>query len=150
LNRKEPWRLENKGMIQTREKDTYEEIKTYRLHKPEVKAEFQNEIDTEIELIKERFDEINVEETCQAIMNILMTDIQRAFGVAQIDKRKKQTLWWSPAAKEQVKATIQKWKYYLMVKSVYAYEEYKRERLKTEELVTKAKQKEWIDFGEKI
>ncbi|KAL3285762.1 hypothetical protein HHI36_000288 [Cryptolaemus montrouzieri] len=39
----------------------------------------------------------------------------------------------------------QKWKHNLMINSAYAYEEYKRERLKTKKLVTKAKQKDILE-----
>lgn len=131
-------------------KENHITVKTYKLRNRDTAREYQQETEKRIQ---DRLDEIKQESTQQGwniLKNIIIGTATEICGVYKKDNRRKQTAWWTKEIREEVESKKKEWKKYLIDNSPEQYEIYKNQRRRVKELVQAAKQKSWIEFGNRM
>lgn len=143
----------SKGTLEPQEKVTnckYETIRAYKLNDAEVVRQYQQQISTEYWKIKEHIKERDPEQVWMVVKGIILEAARRACGTSKVRKNQKQTAWWTPQIKEEVKIKKKLWKESLTKKTREAYYNYKKQRKKVKDLVKQEKQKTWEEFGKRM
>nr|CAH7747709.1 unnamed protein product [Callosobruchus chinensis] len=125
-------------------------IKTYKLLDKDVAERYKRSVTEQCMQTQEKWREMDVKRLWIVFKNIVISSAENACGVSSMNKSKKQTRWWSDEIKRQVKVKKEKWNAYMDCKTAEKYDEYKKERIKTKEMVTKAKKDSWEEFGRKM
>ena len=82
--------------------------------------------------------------------DIIIDTAVEVCGVTKMNNKGKQMVWWTNEIKEQIKRKKREQKKYTANRTVDNYEAYKQQRKIVKELVGKAKESAWKDFGEKL
>nr|CAH7736900.1 unnamed protein product [Callosobruchus chinensis] len=125
-------------------------IKTYKLLDKDVAERYKRSVTEQCMQTQEKWREMDVKRLWTVFKNIVISSAENACGVSSMNKSKKQTRWWSDEIKRQVKIKKEKWNAYMDCKTSEKYDEYKKERIKTKEMVIKAKKDSWEEFGRKM
>nr|CAH7736536.1 unnamed protein product [Callosobruchus chinensis] len=125
-------------------------IKTYKLLDKDVAERYRKSVTEQCMQTQEKWREMDVKRLWTVFKNIVISSAENACGVSSMNKSKKQTRWWSDEIKRQVKIKKEKWNAYMDCKTAEKYDEYKKERIKTKEMVIKAKKDSWEEFGRKM
>ena len=136
----------------TKEKNQRKEvIKTYRLREEGTAEKYREGIEIEMIKIKEqRWEGTSTETLWKKIRSSLIQTAKKVCGTKIINERRKQTRWWNEEIKREVKLKKQSWQRYLSAGTDADYRRYKEQRGKVKEMVKRAKQQSWEEFGERM
>lgn len=122
-------------------------IRTYKLNETAIAKQYMDLTEREFSLITV---DTNLENMWTFFKNTLLKIAKETCGTILIDKNKKKTSWWNEDIKTEVKTKKKLWQTYLNNRNNENYNKYKVQRLKVKEVVNTAKQKAWVEFGEKM
>jgi Reverse transcriptase (RNA-dependent DNA polymerase)/Endonuclease-reverse transcriptase len=125
-------------------------IKVYKLREKEIAEKYKNQTEKEIYEKKNTIRYSTTEEMWEILKTTILKAAADVCGITITGGNKKRTKWWNVNIQEQVKVKKQKWKEYLKEKTAESYEIYKNQRKCVKDLVMKAKEEEWEEFGEKL
>lgn len=127
---------------------TINKIRSYKLQDANIAKRFEEAVESEIDLITDH--NITIDDLWKSIEETITKAAKEACGTIRVSKNKKQTQWWNQDIKKEIQIKKKKWKNYIGNKTVTNYNEYKVQRAKVKEMVKKAKEKSWEEFGEKM
>lgn len=127
-----------------------EVIKTYRLQEEETANRYREKIGVEMKKIKDMNDNTCLENLWRSLRDTIIKIARETCGSTRAIKTKKQTRWWNEEIKREVKIKKQRWQSYLRNRNDKNYDNYREQRIRVRELVKKAKQQSWEEFGRKM
>lgn len=128
----------------------YESIKTYKLQNKTNAEIYKNTLEKKFESTVEYIDLNNLEILWNYFKNTILQIATKICGSSKKINYRKQTSWWTNDIKRQIKIKKKSWTTYLSNRTTNNYEQYKNERKRVKQLVSEAKKKQWIEFGEKM
>lgn len=129
---------------------TREMVRVYKLREEETARDYREKIEKEMEKIKKYLKNLSLENLWKKVRDTIISVAKESCGSRRLGGDKKRTKWWSDEIRAEIKLKKQKWGAYLGNKSERSYNDYKEQRTKVKELVKRAKQKSWEEFGEKM
>lgn len=124
-------------------------IRSYKLRESTIAKQYTEITEREWDSGKVNLDN-DLEKQWAYIKNTLLEAAEKTCGTTINDKTRKKTSWWSDEIVTEVKTKKKLWLGYLRNRSNENYSSYKTQRLKVKEMVNKAKQRSWEQFGEKM
>ena len=125
-------------------------IKIYKLQNKEIRNEYAEIIEKEIDSRKGEIKEGNLEAKWRVFKEILKYAASKTCGVMVTGSTRNRTHWWNEEVKEIVKKKKEAWKVYLAVKTDEAYNNYKEKRKIAKDKIKFVKNQKWEEFGIKI
>ena len=126
----------------------YTKVKTEELRKPEVRSNYEKNIEEVLGKIKD--EQLQLEERWKILKETMVTAVEKVCGLITVNNRVKHTKWWNDDIKQIVKKKKEIYKLYLRTKSQEDREKYVEARNEVKQAVRSAKQKSWEEFGQEI
>lgn len=143
-------RMEIDNNANTEKAIHYETIRSYKLTNEKIKKKFEEMVNNEMGKIMANMEEYSAERLWNDFKDVIIESAKKVCGTCKITNNKRQTAWWNEEIRQQVRLKKRKWKFYLKKKTKESYDDYKEQRTLVKNLITTAKEKAWIDFGEKL
>lgn len=137
------------GKNGTIKKESQRTIKNYKLRDKDIASRYTQITESKIKAKYENIKQTNIQQGWKTFKEIIIETAKEVCGISK-GKGEKRTAWWTNDIKEEVKKKKKEWKKYLTHKTPQQYEKYKKQRIKVKEIVAAAKEKSWIDFGNKM
>lgn len=136
--------------IEQMEEKKYSRIAIKRLKDADLKKRYQEETDSEFEILEREKRGWNLEDRWNKFKDIVLRVAEHICGRSKVNKHCKRTSWWNTEIQEEVKRKKKAWKQYNSTKSEHDRTEYYKYRKKVKELIREAKKKSWKDFGDEM
>lgn len=141
-------KIEKEKPKEERRKVLKKSIRAYRLKEEETKKKYQEIIERKL---SKGLEEKDVEKNWHYLKQTILEAAEESCGITKVSNQDiKKTAWWTEEIKEKVKQKKENWRKYLQTKQKEDYDKYKDKRKEVKDEVKKAKQEEWVKFGEKM